>query len=149
MALLDELIRKTDTLLNRFTPLDRRTAYKRVVTRTGADDLISRPTGVTTEDTELSPQPFFKRSGRTRFSGEQANAEFVLKSATEKSTADDMYFIISVNALSEEELTNVDTRLVLSDGSTEEVFRIMDYESPSLQGGVVLWKVYGRSIERT
>lgn len=149
MALVDDLIRKTDQLLNRFVPLDARICYKRSVTRTGGNDLISRPTGVQTDDTELSPQPFFKRLGRTRISGEQADAAFLMKSATEKTTADDVYFIISVNAMTEAELNDPDLHLVLSDGSTEETFRIMDYEAPSLQGGAVFWKVYGRSIKRT
>lgn len=141
------IIRKLDNSLRKVTPLGR-IAYKRIITRTGGDQLIGRPGTVTYTDTKLDPQPYYNRIGREHVPGGHTNAQTVVDSSGQANITDDWEFLLSPTAISESDLKNNDMLLVLKDSNGEETFRLLDYESPSGFGQDLAYIGYFRSIKR-
>lgn len=142
------ILAKINSAMNRFTPLTR-TCYKRVITRTGGNDLIGRPASVTIVDTLLSPQPVYLPIGRKAQPGGRDKVGSVLTSVGQ-STVDDWEFTVSASAMSLSDLHAKDVVLVLKDSTgAEEVFDIKDFEPVGLQGVTVALVIFARSIKRT
>jgi hypothetical protein len=138
MALSDELITTVDGILTEFAP-SYRTAYKRTITRTGGDVLIRRSVSVSYVDVELSPQPVFRRLGRSDLA-QNVNKNVLLN---------DYSFVLSVNTITRDELINKDVVLVLKDvDSNEEVLRLIDFIDPAINNTVVAYIAYYRSVDR-
>jgi len=138
VALADELISDVDSILLEFAP-SYRTAYKRTITRSGGNPAIGRSVSVTTQDVILSPQPVFRRLGRS--DPTLLNNKTVL--------IDDYSFVLSVNTISRSELISKDVVLVLKDESmNEEVLRLIDFQDPAVNNTVVAFIAYFRSTDR-
>lgn len=139
MGLAEDLIATANSILSEFAPPDRK-VYKRTIVRTGLDELIGRSSVVSVTDTLLSPQPYYVRIDTSN--------EGVL-SSNKNVNIGDYIFILSVDALSRAEIQNKDIVLVLKDSSANaEVFRLLDYENPSVENTEVLYVGYYRSIVR-
>lgn len=146
MSRADAIIRRTDSALRRVNVTER-DVYKRVITRTGGDDLIGRPGSVTHVDTKIDPPPAYQRLGRN-IVGNNVAAESVL-SGSETRVADDYAVLISVTAMSEADFKNENVLIVFKDAAGgEEVFRITDYEPTLFQGQVLNFTAYIRSLKR-
>ena len=139
MSLAEDLIATANSLLNEFAPADR-DVYKRTIVRVGLDELIGRSSVTSVTDTLLAPQPYAVRIDNTQ--------EGIL-SSNKQVNIGDYLFIISVDAMSLAEMQNKDIVLVLKDSAgNSEVFRLLDYENPSVSGVEVLYVAYYRSIKR-
>lgn len=140
------LITKINNTLNKFTPFAR-TAYKRIITRTG-NDLQGRAT-VTFVDTKFAPQPIYSQVGREKLSGGHDTVQQITTSSGVELTADDYEFMFSPTAMSQADLTNPNMQIVLKDslGNTE-ILSIMDTSSVELKSSVIIFNVFARSIKR-
>lgn len=139
------IINRLNTVLRRFTPFER-TAYKRIITRTG-DDLTGRAVA-TFVDTIFDPQPLYESVGREKLSGGHDTVTQVTANG-KQITADDYVFTFSPTALVAADLTNPNFQLVLKDAAgNTEVFSVMDTSNVSFSGAEVVITVYARSIKR-
>jgi hypothetical protein len=146
MSRADSLIAKVNSSLRKVSPPDR-TAYKRVLARTG-DSLIGR-TVATHTDTLLDPQPYFHRVGREHLPGGHALSETVIDGSNKTVIADDWEFVLSPTAISLQDLQNKDVVIVLKDAAgSEEPFRYLDHEAGGISGTDVVFTVYMRSLKR-
>lgn len=145
MALAQDLQAIVKSLLNEFAPADR-VVYKRSIIRTGLDELIGRSSVVSIADVLLDPQPYcymIDRSSAGRFA-----FEGILASNSNVNVGD-YVFILSVEALSHVEIQSKDLLLVMKDSNgNNELFRLLEYENPSLNNTEVLYIGYFRSIKR-
>ena len=146
MGLAENLQATVKSILNKYAPADRQ-VYKRTITRVGLDALIGRSSVVSVSDELLDPQPYhymidISSAGRFTFEGTLGPSKIV--------NIGDYVFIISVEALTKEEIQDPDLLLVLVDGDgNEESFRLLEYENPSVNNTEVLYIGYFRSIKRT
>jgi hypothetical protein len=145
MALSDELINTVDGILTQYAP-SYRMVYKRKITRTGGDTLIRRSVRVSYVDILLSPQPVFRHLDSVR-------GNFYNSTLTQNSNINvllnDYSFVLSVNAITRDELIDKDVVLVLKDVSTnEEVLRLVDFVDPAVNNTVVAYIAFYRSIDR-
>lgn len=148
MSRADALLAKTNSLLNKYGPFNGRTVYKRVITRTGGDDLIGRPGTVTTSDTKLTPQPYFARAGKRNVVVDNTRFQDVITGVGNQ-TVQVYEMLISVTALSEAEIENKNIVLVFKDSSNnEEIVRIEDYESVAIDNTEIVWQAVAKSIKR-
>jgi hypothetical protein len=135
MATAASVVKKIDRVLNRVGP-QRRSVYKRTVTRTGGDALIGRQTTTTTTDTLLSPQPVY---------GAQPTQEIVRTGVSQN--VGDYTMLISPTAMSLSEIQNPDVFLVLKDAAgKEEKLRITGYVTQDFKGSSVAYQVSARSV---
>src|SRR5258706_14118063 len=93
-VLSDELIAVVDEILVEFAPPDR-TVSKRTITRTGSFQLIGRSVAVSYSNEVLDPQPVYRRITRND----------ALISQNSLVLPDDFAFVLSVIAITKEELT--------------------------------------------
>jgi hypothetical protein len=139
---------RVNSVLRRFTPFDR-TVYKRLITRTGGNDLLGRPGTTTHTDTVFDPQPVYAHMGRASISGGKDKIESILSASGLHMTADDFSFLFSPDAYSVDELQNKDIVIVLKTATgAEEVFNILDSEPTSMNGVVIALTVYARPVKR-
>lgn len=148
MASAKGIIAKLNTALNKVNVSDR-VVYKRVVTRSGGDDLLGRPGSVDYTDTKLVPPPAYQRLGRN-IVGNNAPAVLTLgSSGSDMQVADDYAIVISPTSMSRAELSNPDVMIVFKDSAgKEEVFRISDFEPQAYQGIDIVTTAYLRSVKR-
>jgi hypothetical protein len=138
---------KVDTVLRKYMPPDR-TTYKRIVTRTGGNDLIGRPGSVTTSDTIFDPQPYYQQIGRRPVSGGRARVE-TMSTGSGQRTVDDYKFTFSASAISVADLQGANIQLVLKDSSgNSEVLNILDFDPIAMNNTVIAITVYARSTDR-
>lgn len=147
MSRAEALISRIDTVLNKFAPLTR-TCYKRIVTRTGGNDLLGRPGTITTSDTIFSPQPSISMTGREPVSGGRDKVKAIMVTSGQR-TADDYQLLFSTSALTVSQVQGKDVLLVLKDATgAEEVLEIMDVEPLGMENTIVALIVMARSIKR-
>jgi len=148
MSRAQGILNRVNGALRRTFPQDR-TVYKRVVTRSGGDDLIGRGVAVSTVDTLLDPQPTYQRLGRN-IVGDHVDAESVLGAAGSKvEVADDYSCLFSSTALPLADLNNKNVTIVFKDSAgNEEIFRITDYTPVSFQGTALIYMAFLRSTKR-
>jgi len=138
MGLAEDLIVTVDKILGTYAPTTA-TVYKRTISRVGGYQLISRSVAVTQVDVLLDPQPVFKSIGTPQETISGASV----------SLAGDYLFVLSVNAMSESELTNKNIVLVLQeDDGSQEVLRLVDYQNPGVNNVDVAYIATYRSIDR-
>jgi hypothetical protein len=138
MALSDSIIKRMDAALRRVGPM-RRDVYKRVITRTGGNDLIGRAASITTADTKLNPQPFYMDNGGSE----------MLVSTGGDVQATDYTFVMSPTAMTLAEVQNKNTFLLLKDSAGNiEMLRITSYEPTDFQGAVVEISITATSVSR-
>mgnify|MGYP007082009807 CR=1 FL=1 len=136
--LSDSLIETVDSILADFAPPDR-TVSKRTITRTGSYQLIARSVAVSYADVVLDPQPVYRRV--TRNDAILSQNTLVL--------ADDYSFVLSVNAITKDELVNKNVVLVLEDASgNEEIVRLIAFIEPAVNLETVAFIAIFRSINR-
>jgi hypothetical protein len=141
------LIKKLDNTLKRFMPMERK-VYKRVVTRTGGDDLIGRPGSVTSVDTLLDPQPYYEAMQRGGGSQDVARLDMAIAN-TKATSLSDYEFLISPTAMTRAELNNRNVFLVLKDASgNAEVLEILPDKNYAFDNTVVAFQVQARTIKR-
>lgn len=144
MSLATRLTAKADKLLTKYQVTDGRDLYKRVITRTGGDDLLGRPGTVSVVDTLLDPPPMvetlsFQRANHAR--------NFLGRIGTTDSIAliGDTFCTISITALSTEELENKDLVFVFKGGPVDEEMNVITYDAAVVNNVVVVWYVLLRS----
>lgn len=137
-ALSDELIEVVDEILLEFAPPDR-TVSKREITRTGSFEIIGRSVAVSYSDTILEPQPVYRRVTRND----------AILSVNTKVLPDDYLMVLSVNAITKDELVSGNTVLVLEDSlGNEEILRLITFNDPAVNLEVVAYIAFARSINR-
>jgi hypothetical protein len=134
------IITKLNAVLNKVGP-PTRTVYKRVVTRTGGDDLIGRPGTVTNADTLLDPQPFYSDLDKEAAELNGTGAKIYMP--------DDKRVIVSPDSMTYAECTNPNLFIVLKDSSgVEEQFLLVDFKRISIEGVDVALVLIIRSVRR-
>jgi hypothetical protein len=136
------IITRLNAALKRVGP-PTRTVYKRVVTRTGGDNLIGRPGSVTYADTACDPQPLVSRISTERV------RESAILSGTKVYQTEDLQALFSPTAITLAELQDENLVIALKDsvGNTE-TYRIVDFDFTSLEGQDVIYKAIIRSVSR-
>ena len=147
MSRAASIISRLDVALRKVGPLDR-TSYKRIVTRTGGDDLIGRPGTITYVDTVFDPQPQYTRLARFLV-GPGAKSQDMSDASGKHRIADEYAFTFSPSAIAFTDLTNDDLMIVLKDAAgVIELFDVSDYEPISMNGLNVVYIVYAKSLQR-
>lgn len=146
MSLAASLKQRVNAVLNQYAPTYM-TAYKRVVTRSGGDDLTGHTGTVTNTDTLLNPQPVYGRALRRQVGGTDAE---IMATSTESKVGQLYEMIVSADAMSITDIESQNVLVVLKDPTTqeEEVYRIADYEPMGVSGGAVAYLLYIRSATR-
>lgn len=149
-ALTDDLISTVDEILTEFAPTSPTGKfYKRRITRTTSHELIGRDTVVSYSDTLLNPQPANDRIGTFLRLGRIGELNTALLD-NKKVVVDDYIFVLSVNAISFDELIDKDVVLIFKDDSGgEETFKMIDYVNPGANAICVVYLAFYRSIHRT
>lgn len=131
------LQKRIDMVLRRVGGMDK-TAYIRTFTDSG-DSLTGRDTATST-DTILNPQPAYNNL--------TTRDVIVLTANNKKVSAEDYRFTFTGTSISESVITDPSTQIVLksSDGSDEEVLRIIDFNSKGFQGLTLVWSVIARTV---
>lgn len=132
------IISKVDRLLSKLNATER-PVYKRVITRTGGDDLIGRGSTATHEDTLLSPQPVMTKISET---------SQILASGSSNLQIGDWVMTASPTALTQTDLLSKDLLIVFKEGTNEESLRVLSFDAPALYGQALAYNVFLRSIER-
>lgn len=149
MALSLDLRTLVDSVLTEFSPIGDKNVYSRIVTRTGGDALLNIGMTVTETDALLSPQPVYSRLDISRNSIPNSDINIVGSNVT---SIGDYEFVISLNSISKAVLLDKDTMLVLkpvdTTDTTEEVLRLVGYDSIGVKGTDVLFTGYYRSVKR-
>lgn len=146
MSRASSIIKRLNVALRKVGPLDR-ISYMRKVTRTGGDSLIGRPGSVSFVDTKFDPQPQYSRQARFLV-GIGAKSED-LDVGGEHKILDQYMFSFSPDSISLANLEDEDVTIVLKDSAgNAEQFDITDYEPISLNGVVVIYIVYAKSLKR-
>lgn len=140
MALADRLIKKVDKILSKFNLTDGRgDVYKRVITRTGGDSLIGKPSTVVKTDTLLSPPPAVQVIDLSIVNVKRGYNPNVIVGGVVVAAGD--YIVrLSPTAVTEEELTNPDFCLVFG---TEER-SVVSFDRTVVNGKTVLFNVDAR-----
>jgi hypothetical protein len=147
MANPTAILRRVNRAFSRLNPPSPDKVYKRVVTRTGGDDLTGRPGSVTNTDTLLSPQPIYSRPMREEIGLYRTHT--LLAASTGVEPAANWVMTVSPTAMSINELSNKDMLIVTKDVlGNEEVFLIQDYETTGFSGVDILYDVRLKSIKR-
>jgi len=137
MSRATNVIAKVNTILKAVNPQGR-TVFKRLVTTTGGDTLIGRPGTVTKTDTQFDPQPYYARLGK----------QAAVISGVKVFMPDDLRFVFSVSAAKSVDFAVKNLLIVLKDAAAaEQVFRILDYDAPTLNGTEVAVIVFARSVD--
>jgi hypothetical protein len=145
MSRVQSILKRLDKVLTKFAPTDR-TVYSRAVTRTGGDDAIGRPGVVTNTDIILSPQPMWNRP--TRRGIEYLHNALVIENGVAR-TAVDYIMLISPDALTQDQLQDPNTFIVMKDAAgVTEVFLILDVQATGFAGTDVVFEVALRSMTR-
>lgn len=146
MSRATSLISRIGVILNKVNPTDRK-IYKRVVKRTGGDQLLGVPANIENVDIQLDPPPIFSRVGRN-IVGQAVNSEaFDVDGAI--GIGNDYMLTVSPAAISWAEFGNKDLLIVFKDSDmNEEVFRITDFEPVAFQGIDVLIIAFIKSTSR-
>lgn len=146
MSRVQSIIKRLDKVLTKFAPTDNRLVYSRVITRSGGDDAIGRPGTVSNVDTILSPQPVWSRPSRRDI--EHLLTPTVLENGVTRSAVD-YIMLVSPSALSQDQLQDPNTFLVLKDSAgNAEVFLIQDVQPTGLFDADVVYEVLIRSVNR-
>lgn len=141
------IITRLDKALNKVGPLDR-VSYKRIITRSGGDDLIGRPASVSVVDTIFDPQPQYTRLARFLV-GPGAKSQDMSDAGGHHRIANEYMFTFSPSSMSMTDLTNDDLLIVLKDSvGNEETFDITDYEPIAMNGINVVYTVFAKSMQR-
>lgn len=142
MSRAAQILAKMNTALRRVGPADR-TIYKRVISRTGGDDLIGRKvsTGITYTDTLLDPQPVYERLSRYVV-GPRALGKEVAGAAS--ADVENQYMVtFSASAISRNDLLNENMVFLFKDTSgNEEQYVVNDYEPVALNGVDLMFITY-------
>jgi len=137
--LSDELIATVKSILQEFAPINVRTAYKRVISRSGGSALLGRSVSVSEVDTILDPQPACLRLDRS--SPFLQGSSLIL--------IDDWLWILSTESITRDEIFNKDTVLVLKDAlGVDEVFRLIDVKDAAVNSTDVAFVAFYRSVDR-
>jgi hypothetical protein len=146
MSRATSIVSRLNSALRKVGP-QARLSYKRVTTRTGGDDLIGRPGSITVSDTLFDPQPQFTRQARF-IVGVGAKAEDVDAAGTH-GILDQYMFVFSPDSIALSDLENEDMVIVLKDvAGKAELFDVTDYEPIALNGVVVMYTVFAKSLKR-
>lgn len=139
------LIKKQDAILKKYGAPSGR-VYKRLVTVTGGDSLIGRPGSVSHTDTELTPQPTYRRAGRSTITGDRISQKTIQVNGRVL-TADQAVFIVSPTAITVADLQNPNLQFVIKTGNYTEVFQLDDYDAATFgpDGVIVQFIVFARS----
>lgn len=143
------IISRLDKALNK-TNATSRVVYKRIVTRSGGDDLIGRPATITNTDTILLPQPMCQRLGRNLVGGSAPEQTSLSSGGGAIQIANDYAVIFSPSAMTRTALSDPNLLILLVDTVTSEteVFRITDMEPTPYLGQDVMITAYMRSTKR-
>jgi hypothetical protein len=146
MANPTSILKRVNRAFRKFNP-PAQYAYKRLNTRTGGDPLIGRSVSVNKTDTLLDPQPIYTRPTREEVGMYKIHT---LLAGTSVEPAADWVLTVTATAMSLAELQNKDMQIVFknADGSGEEVFNILDFDSTGFKATDMLYDMKLRSVKR-
>lgn len=148
MATLQSIQTKIDGASTKFVLTDR-TIYKRVVSRSGGNQLIGQPGSVDPNDTELKPQPFYSRPDSMELGAIRAPDDVLSSDGTAGLSNTEYVLFFTPNCMSLSDIQNPDVTLVFKDvQGNEEQFRIIDYETLAFQGGTFGISAYVKSFKK-
>lgn len=143
MAIYQRLRNKVNRQLSRFQ-VYHGTVYKRIIEQTGSNALIGKPTAVSRNDSEMFPPPAVVYP---RYQGISENNEPYIIGGRAAQIGD-IVFIVSVDAISEDEVTNKGFCFVINDGAFEEEFYVIASDRVHVEGKILLYQFLVRSRNR-
>lgn len=143
MAVYSRLRNRINKLLNRFQ-VYHGTVYKRTVEQLGGSDLLGKPTYVSKNDVEMHPPPavvYPKYQGIS-----ENNDPYII--GGKAAQVGDIIFIVSVDAITEDEITDKSFCFVINTGQYEEEFFILASERVHVEGQILVYQFLVRSRNR-
>ena len=148
MSRATSIINKVNGALNRTKGFNR-TISLRVVTMEGGDPLLKRGGTPVSNDRVLNPQPFADRMGRQRIAGGHVDEETLISPSGQVLMADDYEILVSPTAASLDDFQDPNAQIVFTDSSgREEILKLLDYETATIDGTDVVYTLYARSVKR-
>lgn len=146
MSRATAIISRVGNILRKVNPVSKK-VYKRIVTRTGGDQLLGRPASVDYKDILLDPPPTYLRISKN-IVGPSAVSELIDVGGL-AAVGNDYQLTVTSESISADEFSNSDLLIVFKDlDDNEEVFRITDYEPIAFEGTVIIIAAYIQSIQR-
>lgn len=152
---VNSLLNAVNNVFTTYNPPDRQ-VYKRIVKRSGGDDLIGRPGSITYQDSVLTPQPFYQRRQQSwppmnigsNASRDEA-AEKLLGPDGKSYAAVAYEILLAPQSITVDDLNNPNLTLLFkfSNGNEEE-YEVTDYETVGVAGVDLLIIGYIKSVTR-